>query len=321
MICPLFVCIVLCRNLLSITPSVSGTPPDPPKKRHCRSLSIPGDVKTVKCNSKSSKWQPQASSIWKPVALRPQHRHNSGKVHHHSGPAGLLKNRNSPVNMHSSKPPKLRAGGGNSPNCLAKGSNLNTTLGVSGNTTYTNQHTMVVASGSTSSSNSFSPAVHVFTGNDSSSCGYHGNNTVIVTPPESPAPRPASASSGFYDSSASQTSLTSLNISWTEGYFNNATSTTNTLGCFSPHPPPRSTSASSGQMHRHSDSFRWVRSVSVEDPIGFGEETLRADSRNSAVSPSGEGNRNHHRGGCLEASPRATRSMPMINLSVNATPR
>ncbi|XP_006819550.1 protein FAM53A-like [Saccoglossus kowalevskii] len=42
------------------------TPPTPPKKRHCRSLST-GELSG---NAKLNKWQPKASSIWKPVPIK-----------------------------------------------------------------------------------------------------------------------------------------------------------------------------------------------------------------------------------------------------------
>lgn len=106
-------------------------PPAPPKKRHCRSLSIPGD-------SCHSSWQPQASSIWRPVRSR------------------LTKSRNSPLN-------KARASC-HSPAAVAAGSS------------------------------SHSPGIPRAW---SSPCDH------LTTPPEtpSPVPRPASASSGFYDGS------------------------------------------------------------------------------------------------------------------------
>ena len=246
-----------------------------------------------------SKWQPQASSIWKPVAVR-SHRHSNSKVHHHSGPAGLIKSRNSPINstLHS-KPPKLLSGSTNSINrAINNSSNNYPTSGYGGlaKTVSQLQHR-----------SELSPTVHVFTGIDTSGS--------VPTPPESPQPRPAPASSGFYDSSASQTSITSLNVSWTEGCFRR---TSTNQGCFSPY-PPRSTSASSFQsFQRRSDGFPWVRSLSVEEPISVGEETMRANSSSSEVLPPSEQTIQQR---SLNASPRPTRSMPVINLNLNSNTR
>jgi hypothetical protein len=69
---------------------LANTPPAPPTKRHCRSLSIPGDG-----NNNTRRWQPQASSVWRPVALRSHHHHNNNN---------RLKNRNSPLGLHRPPP-------------------------------------------------------------------------------------------------------------------------------------------------------------------------------------------------------------------------
>lgn len=121
-----------------------ATPPAPPKKRHCRSLSIPGDRTGGK------------EQLWKPVALRPGHNNNNK----------LMKNRNSPVShSHKGGSTVSLPGPSSSFNCLPYGGGL----------------------WSRPPSDYFS------------------------TPPESPVPRPASASSGYYDSS-----LSSLNAPWLE---------------------------------------------------------------------------------------------------------
>ena len=137
-----------------------GTPPTPPKKRHCRSLSIPGDGKCGR------KWQPQASSIWRPVALRP----HSSKAH---------KNRNSPLALHKRDNYKANSssplGGAAAPSTHRPGSS------------------------------SQSPGAWYVGGGASSDC--------FSTPPESPVPRPASASSGFYDSSTGSLNVVGFDTS------------------------------------------------------------------------------------------------------------
>ena len=51
-------------NIRSKICDISNTPPvDPPKKRHCRSLSVPVDGPTP------TKWQPQQSQVWKPITI------------------------------------------------------------------------------------------------------------------------------------------------------------------------------------------------------------------------------------------------------------
>ena len=148
-----------------------GTPPTPPKKRHCRSLSIPGDGKCGR------KWQPQASSIWRPVALRP----HSSKGH---------KNRNSPLSLHKRDNYKASSSsplGGAAPSTHHPGNS------------------------------SQSPGVGTwYVGGASSDC--------FSTPPESPVPRPASASSGFYDSSTGSLNVVGFDTSPVQGTTAGATS-------------------------------------------------------------------------------------------------
>ena len=53
--------------------SIPNTPPAPPKKRHCRSLSIPGEGTLISPPEVGTQkpWQPQKSSIWRPIAVKP----------------------------------------------------------------------------------------------------------------------------------------------------------------------------------------------------------------------------------------------------------
>ena len=157
------------RRLLtcSLCLFVPGTPLTPPKKRHCRSLSIPGDGKCGR------KWQPQASSIWRPVALRPHL--TSGKGH---------KNRNSPLALHKrDKASSSSPLGGAAPGSHHPGNS------------------------------SQSPGVGTWcVGSD-----------CFSTPPESPVPRPASASSGFYDSSTGSLNVVGFDTSPVQGGTGGAT--------------------------------------------------------------------------------------------------
>ncbi len=127
------------------TEAMPNTPPAPPKKRHCRSLSIPGD------GTSGRKWQPQASSIWRPVAVRSHLNNNK-----------LLKNRNSPLGLY--RPP-----------------------------------------------HSTSPLLGQVAPSSGSLHPLSKSEDYFSTPPESPIPRPASASSGYHDSSFS-----SINSAWLE---------------------------------------------------------------------------------------------------------
>ncbi|KAI0243213.1 Protein FAM53A, partial [Lamellibrachia satsuma] len=167
------------RRLLtcSLCLFVSGTPLTPPKKRHCRSLSIPGDGKCGR------KWQPQASSIWRPVALRPHL--TSSKGH---------KNRNSPLALH-----KRDKACSSSP------------LGGA------------VSGGHHHGNSSQSPGIGTwYVGGANSDC--------FSTPPESPVPRPASASSGFCDSSTGSLNVVGFDMSPMQGGRGGITGTSN--GCY-----------------------------------------------------------------------------------------
>ena len=199
--------------------SLSSTPPAPPQKRHCRSLSIPGDSTSESPGVK--KWQPQASTIWKPVALRS---HFRDPKH--------MKNRNSPSgyphkHRHSSGPGALFSYTTPSPGpgCsqVAPGSGDS---GLRGGDSFTSHGVWSVAS-----SDSFS------------------------TPPESPIPRPASASSGFYDSSQS-----SLGAPWLETV---CYGTASRVACFK------------------------VRSLSMEEPISRPAGHTATNTGSMPVIPSG----------------------------------
>ena len=114
--------------------AVPNTPPAPPKKRHCRSLSVPGNS--------ADTWHHAASfpQICRPVAIRPYLNNNK-----------VMKNRNSPLGMHKG-----------SSNSLSGSQTSSTPLG-----------------GALWSSGDY-----------------------FSTPPDSPVPRPASASSGYYEHSS-----------------------------------------------------------------------------------------------------------------------
>lgn len=187
-----------------------GVPgPDPPKKRHCRSLSIPGDAITSPGHHKH--WQPQASSIWKPVAVRS-----------HIGSAKMLKSRNSPL---ASRSRHSSATGSSSP--ATQGCGGAADLNSSFNRGVSNQ----------------SPGIGVWSLASSDS---------FSTPPESPIPRPASASSGFYDGG----SQGSLNSPWLDR-------DSQPLLCH-------------GAGHRF--EFK-LRSLSMEEPLGSSSQPTPTVSR------------------------------------------
>ncbi|XP_013383024.1 protein FAM53A [Lingula anatina] len=182
------------KCLTCFDPSPS-TPPAPPKKRHCRSLSIPGDSSVTGGDTRQA-------LLHRPVALRPHLNNNK-----------LSKNRNSPT--------------------ISTGSSRGgSTLSLPG----------------LQSSFNFFPATSISSGGP---CHSSGSNEYFFTPPESPVPRPASASSGYYDSS-----LSSLGAPWLE------------------HSPLRC----SGKY----EAFK-LRSLSLEDQIS--EHTSQCTSGSMPVMP------------------------------------
>ena len=238
--------------------AIPSTPPAPPTKRHCRSLSIPSD--------ESKKWQPHAGQIWRPVAARPGHSsklksrnspqggglHHHHHHHHHHRPVA---SRGSPHHhYHHSQPhhPQPQSG-------------------------------VVPAAGAASG--------HIWPLSKSED---------LATPPDSPIPRPASASSGFCDSL--------VNSSWLEK------ATTGTTGLNPPTNPTSSTTNSMaatanttlGNNNNNSfsklDAFR-LRSLSMEEPIsrfvfsGVG----RGGTRSMPAIP---GSKTHH---STPSSPRRQR--------------
>lgn len=229
--------------------AIPNTPPAPPKKRHCRSLSIPGDS-TGKSNS-GRKWQPSGSSLWRPVALRSHHNNNN-----------RTKNRNSPLGYHHhhhhhhrSQEHRSHGGGSGDPHHRPHDHHIFhcNQIGTGGGSV--GGHQRLTAVRSSSPTFSISTASH----------GRHGNQqtqyfppvtkaTTVVwplsksedfsTPPESPVPRPHSASSGFE-------SYGSLNSFWPEA----------PSSVFQ----QRSTGLSLSGNSRAFDAFR-LRSLSMEEP-------------------------------------------------------
>ena len=218
--------------------SVANTPPAPPKKRHCRSLSIPGDTCTGKTTGR--KWQPSGGGVWRPVGLRA---HNNNK---------LCKNRNSPLSSHHQQHYNHRSHDHSHRSydshstvyqCSSKAS------GAGGG------HRGLTAVRSSSPTFSISAAsrrhsTHQYLPYFSSASGGTGpvwplsKSEDFATPPESPVPRPHSASSGFCESNGSLNSIRQE----TKTQQNNSLS-----------------SLSSAQQ-RALDAFR-MRSLSMEEPM------------------------------------------------------
>ena len=194
------------------TDPTSNTPPAPPMKRHCRSLSIPGDIKDGK------QWQPHAGQIWRPVATRPHYANTK-----HS------KSRNSPLGAHH-RPVSSRCSPlGHQSQC---------------------PNPPVVA-----------PAVGAASG-----IWPLSKSEDFSTPPDSPVPRPASASSGFCDSSFS-----SLNSPWRDSSPVRNSSSNKIFNCI-----------------KH-EAFR-LRSLSMEEPIS----RLGSSVKGSCLTASQQGSRSHH---------------------------
>ena len=201
-------------------------------KRRCRSQSIPGDdvAAAAAGGAGAHAWQPKASSVWKPIPppLRAHYKH--------------AKHRHSPLVLHK---PKARRASPGAASAVAAGATagIHHAPPLSMCNVGANMLTNV-------GSNRQSPAVAFqFLGNTSAAADN------VATPLESPVPRPASASSGFYDSSASQTSL---NTSWTDNGYNSSF-------CFSP--PPLLHGPSAAPPPPQKLAFLKCRSLSNEEPI------------------------------------------------------
>ena len=164
-----------------------------------------------------SRWQPRASSVWHPIAHRTHNKH--------------FKHRHSPLVLHKPKARRLTVAAPNAP--VASAAIANSAAG---------------ARKGRSLSPSFPNGVFQFSG--SSNVGAQSATTL-----ESPLPaRPASASSGFFDSSAS---LTSLNVSLGDAGGGHAAQLPRS--CRSPHSAASQSSlsatSSSGAAHqRHGDA-------------------------------------------------------------------
>lgn len=236
----------------------ANTPPAPPKKRHCRSLSIPGDTSsTGKSGSGSGgrKWQPSGGGVWRPVGLRA---HGNSK---------LCKNRNSPLSSHHQQHYNHRSyehahhrGAGHDAHGTATVFQCSSKVGGAGGMLHRGLTAV----------RSLSPTLSVSTINRRhsthqflpffSTAAPAGTGGALVgaaagaawplsksedfsTPPESPVPRPHSASSGFWESSGS-------------------------LNSFRPETKNQQNSLSSlsNAQQRAMDAFR-MRSLSMEEPM------------------------------------------------------
>ncbi len=228
--------------------AAANTPPAPPKKRHCRSLSIPGDTSTGK--SAGRKWQPSGGGVWRPVGLRA---HNK-----------LCKNRNSPLSAHhhqhyhqrSHDHLHHRAGHDAHATVFQCASKVG---GGAGSGSQIHRGLTAVRSSSPTFSISQQTSASRPQRHQSLSLSAAGARPVgggatawplsksedLTTPPESPVPRPHSASSGFCESNGSLNSTKNAqNISLS------------------------SLSASYALQHRATtvDAFR-MRSLSMEEPM------------------------------------------------------
>ena len=216
--------------------SIANTPPAPPKKRHCRSLSIPGDTCTGKTSGR--KWQPSGGGVWRPVGLRA---HNNNK---------LCKNRNSPLSSHHQQHYNQRS----HDHSHRSHDSHNTVFQCSSKASGAGGHRGLTAVRSSSPTFSISTAsrrhsTHQYLPHFSTATP--GKASVwplsksedFATPPESPVPRPHSASSGFCESNGSLNS------------FRQETKT-----------QQNSLSSLSSAHQRAMDAFR-MRSLSMEEPM------------------------------------------------------
>lgn len=213
--------------------AIPNTPPPPPMKRHCRSLSLPTDRK------EPCKWQPQASQIWRPVPSR--------------SPNTKLKNRNSP---HSGphRPMASRA----SPQ----------------------QRTQV-------------QGCLLPTSGASSGIWPISKSEDFSTPPESPVPRPASASSGRLASEP--------HLNWSGGLNRQVKSSGGGGGGGDLNPNKSSIQGNNNNNTVKLDAFR-LRSLSMEEPLS---QLIRAGfTRDTCSMPVIPGSGSHH---STPSSPRRQR--------------
>ena len=201
-------CTAACTSFAATVPSGGGgNLTMPPRKRHCRSLSIPGDGVNAECCLTGSgigggvgghhrcsgrSWQPQVSGIWKPVPVR---LHAGGCSS--AGGKLLQKGVGSTLNSHN----KVRV-----PSAAAAASVVNQLLFQPFLLHDGGQSAALVPSQQLTS--------HYQQPGAALSCPLVVGGSSLSTPSESPSPvpRPASASSGFFDSSEG-----SLNMSWPDG--------------------------------------------------------------------------------------------------------
>ncbi|XP_070541052.1 protein FAM53A-like [Ptychodera flava] len=89
-------------NCGTVETPASQTPLVPPKKRHCRSRST-GELS----GNAKSKWQPKASSIWKPVRTVFHRDYTAGSPHHFSSANSIVNGPNLPIGINNfSTPPE-----------------------------------------------------------------------------------------------------------------------------------------------------------------------------------------------------------------------